>query len=124
MNEESARFPCPCCGRLTFDSAPGSYDVCPVCFWEDDLSQLRWPATAGGANHPSLIEAQRNYATHGVSELRFLDRVRSPLDDEPMDDGWRPAVMEEDVEAPRTHSYPNDRLTLYWWRRNYWGRRE
>jgi hypothetical protein len=29
---------------------PGSYEICPVCFWDDDLVQLRWPTYAGGAN--------------------------------------------------------------------------
>ncbi len=55
------RYPCPCCGRLVFDEPPGSYSICPVCFWEDDGVQLRWPDWAGGANKPSLIDAQRIY---------------------------------------------------------------
>lgn len=29
---------------------PGSYEICPVCFWEDDRVQFRWPAMSGGAN--------------------------------------------------------------------------
>jgi hypothetical protein len=26
---------CPCCGYHTL-KAKGKYDICPVCFWEDD----------------------------------------------------------------------------------------
>jgi hypothetical protein len=28
---------------------PGSYEICSVCFWEDDGVQFRWPTIAGGA---------------------------------------------------------------------------
>jgi hypothetical protein len=50
----SDRYPCPCCGHVVFDEPPGSYAICPVCFWVDDPVQLRWPDWAGGANKPSL----------------------------------------------------------------------
>lgn len=43
-----ARFPCPCCGHLVFKDAPGSDEICPVCFWQDDIVQLRWPDFGGG----------------------------------------------------------------------------
>ncbi|MFF1900798.1 CPCC family cysteine-rich protein [Streptomyces sp. NPDC058206] len=38
-------FPCVCCGHLTLGEPPGSYEICSVCFWEDDRVQLRWPKT-------------------------------------------------------------------------------
>ena len=50
-------YPCPCCGYLVFDEGPGSYAICPVCGWEDDLSQLRFTGM-GEANAP-LIECQQ-----------------------------------------------------------------
>lgn len=38
---DDIRFPCPCCWYKTFDAEPdGSFDICPVCFWEDDNVQL------------------------------------------------------------------------------------
>jgi hypothetical protein len=43
-------YPCPACGFEVFDDAPGSYDLCPVCDWEDDGVQLRYPSMRGGAN--------------------------------------------------------------------------
>ncbi|WP_241494482.1 CPCC family cysteine-rich protein [Pseudomonas asplenii] len=30
-------FTCPCCGYAVFEEPPGSHDICPICFWEDDL---------------------------------------------------------------------------------------
>ncbi len=30
-------YPCPCCSFLTL-SGRGDYEICPVCFWEDDGS--------------------------------------------------------------------------------------
>src|SRR5262249_41653279 len=82
-------FPCPCCGHIVFGEPPDSYDLCPICFWEDENVQLRWPDWAGGANRPSLIDSQRNYRETGAMELRFTGKVRQPRPHEPIDEGWR-----------------------------------
>ncbi|MGW5258170.1 CPCC family cysteine-rich protein [Streptomyces sp. NPDC004012] len=53
------RRPCPCCGHLVFDIEdgwPGSFAICPICFWEDDAQQFRWPFMPGGAHRVSLVE--------------------------------------------------------------------
>ena len=47
-----AEYPCPCCGYLMFNEEPGSYDICEVCGWEDDLSQLRFATVAGMFANP------------------------------------------------------------------------
>ena len=92
--------PCPCCGYLVFDEPPGSYDICPICSWEDDLSQLRFPVTTG-ANHVSLIDAQRNYARDGVCESRLHSHVRQPKDSDVRDPQWRPIDERKDnLERP------------------------
>jgi hypothetical protein len=59
-----------------------SYEICPVCFWEDDPVQNRDPEYAGGANHTSLNEARRNFARYGAVERRFIQHVRPPRPDE------------------------------------------
>jgi rubrerythrin len=41
------KYPCPGCGYLVFDEPPGSYEICPICFWEDDLAQLRFHGCLG-----------------------------------------------------------------------------
>ena len=33
--QEGGSVTCPCCGSLTLP-AGGQYELCPVCFWEDD----------------------------------------------------------------------------------------
>ena len=53
-------WPCPCCGFRVFAEGPGSYDICPVCGWEDDHVQLANPALTGGANRRSLWEEQQD----------------------------------------------------------------
>ncbi len=77
------RYPCRCCGFLTLDEEPkGTYEVCLVCFWEDDPSQSADPNSAGGANTVSLNTAKKNYTEFGASEKGFIEDVRKPLPEE------------------------------------------
>ena len=124
-----AEYPCPCCGYLVFDEPPGSYDICPICFWEDDLSQLRFPRTTG-ANHVSLLEAQGNFIKEGVCELGFSSNVRAPTASDLRDPQWHPFdvstdKVEEQVEGMEYgDTYPDDTTELYYWRDNYWRSQE
>jgi len=118
-----ARFPCPCCGHVVFDEPPGSYEICGVCFWEDDNIQLRWPDYSGGANRLSLIESQANFVRFGAMEERFMANVRSPRLQEPLDEGWRTIDPSRDAFEPRgvqERPWPDDLAVLYWWRPTYW----
>jgi hypothetical protein len=120
-NTEMTRYPCPCCGYLVFDEQPGSYDICPICFWEDDLSQLRWLDSAGGANRPSLIEAQVTFAEIGAIEPRLVPHVREPRDDDARDPQWRPFDATRDELEERVPgvdygmTYANDPTAYYYW---------
>ena len=122
------QFPCPCCGYIMFAEKPGSYDICRICFWEDDLVQLRDPHYPGGANHLSLLESQRNFQAFGASEERFIRDVRRPKATERQDPGWRPADPTRDnlehslPEGGWESQWPNDLTELYWWRPTYWRR--
>ncbi|QEX14952.1 hypothetical protein FRZ44_02310 [Hypericibacter terrae] len=115
-------FPCPCCGYIVHADPPGSYDICPICFWEDDISQLRFPEM-GGANHVSLIQGQRNFVRIGASEERILKHVRKPLASEQRDPDWRPIDPARDqIERPQAgvdygSTYPADSTRLYYWRK-------
>lgn len=117
-------FPCPCCGHLVFDEQPGSYDICPVCFWEDDLVQLRWPSYQGGANKPSLIDAQRNFKAFRACEQRFAARARPATAAEPVDPDWyslgSSSLPAFEPAGEQTRPWPTDRTVLYWWRPTYW----
>jgi hypothetical protein len=67
----------------TLDEAPpGTYQICPVCYWEDDPVQFADPTYAGGANQVSLLEARKNYVEFGACEKEFLPYVRQPTADE------------------------------------------
>lgn len=83
---------CACCGYVTLAGGRGDYDICPICFWEDDPVQFADPLFKGGANPPSLAEAQRSYMEHGVGELRFQSKVRPPASTDLKDIAWRPFV--------------------------------
>lgn len=84
-------YTCPCCGYQTLnEDPPGTYDICGICFWEDDGVQFRDPDYEGGANTVSLRQAQQNYIRFGVSELLFSDSVRTPTDLDIKDPKWRP----------------------------------
>jgi hypothetical protein len=77
------RYPCPCCGYLTLpEPPPGTYEICKVCFWEDDGVQFNDPDYEGGANEVSLGQARDNYREFVVSQLRFRANVRPPRSDE------------------------------------------
>ncbi|GAA3469173.1 CPCC family cysteine-rich protein [Nonomuraea roseola] len=113
------KYPCVCCGRLTMEEPPGSHQICPVCFWEDDAVQLRWPDRVAGANRIPLIEAQQHFQDHGACDERSLGHVRPPRDDEPLDPSWRPIDPERDrfePQAVQLAAWPDDRTVLYWWR--------
>lgn len=81
--QEGVSYRCPCCGCRTLDER-GAYDICPVCFWEDDGQDEQDAATVrGGPNGSlSLTQARANYREFGVSERRRLKNVREPLAEE------------------------------------------
>jgi hypothetical protein len=73
------KYTCPCCGYKTLDEEPpGTYDICSICFWEDDGVQFNDPDYEGGANIPSLRTAQKNYLDFGACEERCIEFVRKP----------------------------------------------
>lgn len=108
------RYPCPCCGFLTHDEGPGDFEFCPVCGWQDDLSQLRFASTPGGANQLSLVEAQQAALASGVL------KTPHPHDRDP---DWRPLDARTDrIEVPERGrdyggTYADDpRAYYYYWR--------
>ena len=113
------RYTCACCGHVTLEDSPGSFVICKVCFWEDDPVQLLDPWYSGGANGPSLVEAQENFRLHGASERRFLQQVRKPLPDEARDPSWRPAI-ETDRARVTTPAELGRRLPEGNWPWYYW----
>ena len=102
---------------MSFGGPPGSYEVCPICFWEDDGIQLRWPLYSGGANKPSLVESQQNYAKYGAMEERFVKNVRQPRVGDERDPDWRSVDLKRD--NPQEHDdlpWAHDHTAYYYWR--------
>lgn len=72
------KYACPCCGCLTLDAPPpGTYDICSVCFWEDDPGQYHDTELLYGANPVCLREARENFIQFGACEKGMLPYVRS-----------------------------------------------
>lgn len=84
-------FACPCCGYKTFREKPnGTYDICEVCYWEDDPIQLNDPNYEGGANRVSLKQGQKNFIEFGACEREMIKNVRQSTIFEQRDENWKP----------------------------------
>lgn len=69
-------YSCPCCEFKTL-ARQGEYDICPVCFWEDDGN--RDPNYYSSPNRMTLAQARKNFAEFGgvnESSLQFLESDR------------------------------------------------
>jgi len=79
------RQQCPCCGYYTLDSR-GDYQICPVCFWEDDNPHEVFGQAASdrpqGPNRVQLRQARLNFLTFGASDNTALRWVRPPTANE------------------------------------------
>jgi hypothetical protein len=76
-------YKCPCCGYKTL-SERGGFEICPVCFWEDDgQDEQDADIVRGGPNRSlSLAQARANFHNFGACEKRFIKNVRKPLSEE------------------------------------------
>lgn len=95
------KYKCPCCGCYTLDER-GAYDICPVCFWEDDayifmkdgeikgILRMEYDVSdedildiPSGANDClTLREGRENYKKIGACEESMREHVRPPREDE------------------------------------------
>lgn len=69
VGREDERLPCPCCGRATL-SERGHYEICKVCWWEDDgQDNAKADTVMGGPNYGvSLTQGRVNFLLHGISD--------------------------------------------------------
>lgn len=107
-----------------FTEPPGSYDICKICFWEDDMFQLKFPNLNLGPNQVSLIDAQKNYKKFGVSELRLKKYVRKTTKNDNRDSVWRPFDLTQDSidegfqGVAHHYKWEEDKMSLYYWRKS------
>ena len=77
------KFACPCCRLLTLsEQPPGTFAICPVCYWEDDPVQFEDLNFKGGANRVSLCQAKENFRRIGASSRKCLGLVRPAYESE------------------------------------------
>ena len=81
--EKQPTYRCPCCGHLTLCGRAG-YEICPVCFWEDDGQDSHdADEVRGGPNGSlSLTQACQNFREFGASDHKSLQHVRKPKPEE------------------------------------------
>ena len=101
---------------MVFSEPPGSYDICPICRWEDDQVQLRFPLLTGGANKESLYQHQLGWIIQIPLEIQEKDgRKRDPqwrlLNNQDLEIlNGSPSTGQEYFEAAAMDSPP------YYWR--------
>lgn len=66
------KIKCPGCGQYEFEEED-DYDICPVCFWENDSLQNNDPDCAGGANGLSLNEYRKAWEEGRIQVPHFDD---------------------------------------------------
>ncbi|MET3243442.1 hypothetical protein ABIE53_000187 [Burkholderia sp. OAS925] len=66
---------CACCDHFSVGSNE-DWEICAVCFWEQDPLSLTHPDFPSGANHGlSLREARRNFEQFGACAEQWVSRV-------------------------------------------------
>jgi len=80
---DGSLYRCPCCGCRTLRER-GVFEICPVCWWEDDgQDDHDAEEVRGGPNGVfSLSQARQNYRQFGTYDTRFVSSVRKPRPDE------------------------------------------
>lgn len=74
---------CRCCGYNTLSEFPnGTYEICGICFWEDDHYQTLHPHYMGSPNRVSLHKGRLNFNEYGSCEVDMVHNCRKPTEKE------------------------------------------
>jgi hypothetical protein len=75
----NGKFQCPCCLHFTLHER-SSYEICPVCFWEDD----GWldEDEESGPNHITMGEGRESYKAIGSCDPLMLKHCRAAFPEE------------------------------------------
>ena len=77
------RNKCICCGYFTLieDKEDIWWDICPVCYWENDIVGTELDEYSG-ANHMTLRQGQDNYRIYFSCDVNMAKYVRPPKKEE------------------------------------------
>jgi hypothetical protein len=83
FSADNTFYHCPCCGYPTLTMRSG-FEVCAVCYWEDDGQDSHDAnRVRGGPNGAlSLTKAIANFALLSACEENMADKVRPPTKQE------------------------------------------
>ena len=85
------KYTCPCCGYKSLELEPtDTYEICEICFWEDDGVHFRDPDYEGGANNVSLRQAQKNFLQFGACEEGYFGFPNKMTNQYVKDLEWKP----------------------------------
>ncbi|QZZ21630.1 hypothetical protein J5X98_03990 [Leptothermofonsia sichuanensis E412] len=93
MNRSKASllYPCPCCGYLVlFEPPPGTYLICPICFWED----------IDPVPKSCLRAAQRHFLECGACDPQWSNQVRCPVTADERIPNWTPLDVLAERDRP------------------------
>ncbi|MFT5733771.1 MAG: hypothetical protein ACJA2W_002473 [Planctomycetota bacterium] len=73
---QEGRAQCPCCDYYSLQGR-GGFEICQVCYWEDDGQDLDALDTVSGPNHITLRAARLNFERIGASDAAAASLVAS-----------------------------------------------
>jgi len=79
LKKKKKMYQCPCCDYFTLETKAG-YDICPVCFWEDDGVEFENLDEESDPNHMTLREGRANFKKYGACDLTMVKNVLSEKD--------------------------------------------
>jgi len=91
--QANGKFYCPCCGYNTLtEPTSGTYNICEICFWEDDPIQFNDPNYEGGVNRVSLLQGQKNFEIYGACKEDMVKNGTRPTKSDIKNPDWKNAL--------------------------------
>ena len=76
---EKVKYPCPVCGNKYLDEEYGSFEICPICGWEEDGIQQLYPDETGINKAWTLNNAKKRGIMEKHCLIHILIRIQNNL---------------------------------------------
>ena len=82
--EPVGKYPCPCCGYITFPvpKKEALAYICPVCFWENDVFDPGEDSPSDENGGMTLRQGQENFKQYGAVHPDLVRYARPPRAEE------------------------------------------